>query len=274
MQVAVDGAELHYSVRGDGPALLVPSSIGTAPYDQQLAPLADFLRVVCVDPRGAGRSTGRAADLTFDVLAADLDAVRADLGVERVAVLGHSALGFLAVEYARRRPDRVSHVILVGTPPYGDMARLMRESATYFEAHADAERKQIFRDNLAALPKDASPAQQLMAQTPMRFFDPRADGRAVFVGAEPRPELIPHVLGTLAPGWTMSPLPMPILIGLGAQDYVVPPTLWDEPIRALPTATRHVFERSGHQPFFEESQQFRQVVHRWMGEISPRSLDA
>jgi proline iminopeptidase len=111
MRVPVKGAELHCSARGEGPACLVPSAIGTKPYERLVAPpVSDRLRLVFVDLRGGGESTGEPTDLTFDVLADDLDAVRARLGIERIAVLGHSILGMVAIEYGRRRPDRVSHV--------------------------------------------------------------------------------------------------------------------------------------------------------------------
>jgi pimeloyl-ACP methyl ester carboxylesterase len=59
--------------------------------------------------------------LTFYVLTVDLEAIRHTLGIECVSILGHSILGTLAIEYARRCPENVSHVIAVGTPPKGDM---------------------------------------------------------------------------------------------------------------------------------------------------------
>ena len=269
MKVSVEGAEIHYTTSGQGPACLVLSGIGTRPYQQQLGPSLDAgLRLVYVDPRGAGQSTGQAADLTLDVLARDLEAVRRDAGAERVAVLGHSALGFLAIEYARRCPDTVSHVILVGTPPFGDMGALVAKGRSFFEAHASDERKQLLRDNLAALPPGASPGRFLLAQTPMRFFDPRADGAAVFAGAEVRPEFLPHVLGKLAPGWDVTAgadaLRMPILIALGRHDYVVPYVLWDEVASRLPHARVRIFDHSGHQPFHEEPAAFADAVTDWM----------
>ena len=147
--VAVDGAELFYTVRGRGPVCLVPSAIGTRPYELMMpAPLTERLRLVHVDLRGGGRSTGHAADLTFDVLAGDFEAIRADLGVDRVAVLGHSILGMLAFEYGRRCPERVSHVIAVGTPPQGDMREVAAAAAGFFEEDASDERKRILRENL------------------------------------------------------------------------------------------------------------------------------
>jgi pimeloyl-ACP methyl ester carboxylesterase len=110
MKISVDGAELHYSTLGSGSPCMVLSAIGTKPYIRMTsAALSSRQTLVYVDLRGGGRSTGSAADLTFDVLAADLEAVRGELGAERVAVLGHSVLGILAIEYARRCPLAVSH---------------------------------------------------------------------------------------------------------------------------------------------------------------------
>jgi proline iminopeptidase len=269
MNVPVERAEIHYSARGQGPACLVLSGIGTRPYELQLgAPLDQRLRLVYVDPRGAGRSTGEAAELTFDVLAQDLEAVRRDLGGARVAVLGHSALGLLAVEYARRCPEGISHVILVGTPPFGDMAALKAKATPFFEAQASIERKRILRENMAALPAGASPGQLVLAQTPMRFFDPRADAAPLFAGAEIRPQFLPHVLGKLAPAWDItagaSALQTPIFIALGRHDYLVPHVLWDGVAGLLPRATVRIFEQSGHQPFYEEPALFADAVTDWM----------
>ena len=82
--MSVTGAELFYSTRGNGPACLVLSAIGAEPYKRLTPPqLSDQLRLVYVDLRGSGRSTGEPTDLTFDVLAADLEAMRADLAVDR-----------------------------------------------------------------------------------------------------------------------------------------------------------------------------------------------
>lgn len=102
MIVPVKGAELFYSSRGSGPVCLVLSAIGTRPYEAQTPPqLSDRLRLVYVDLRGSGRSEGEPTDLTFDVL---------------------------AIEYSRRCPRSVSHVIAVGTPPSGDIRSAMPSS--------------------------------------------------------------------------------------------------------------------------------------------------
>ncbi|EYB68643.1 alpha/beta hydrolase [Deinococcus phoenicis] len=76
-------------------------------------------RVVYLDQRGSGRSgpledTEQGADtLDLDTLVADLEALRAYLGAERIVPLGHGFGALVALEYARRHPDRTARVIVV-----------------------------------------------------------------------------------------------------------------------------------------------------------------
>ena len=85
----------------------------------ELAGLADRFRVVFYDQRGRGQSfAGEGpADVTLAGEVEDLDRIRAWAGVDAVALLGHSWGGLLAMEFAIRHPDRVSHLILLNTAP-------------------------------------------------------------------------------------------------------------------------------------------------------------
>ena len=161
MIVQAAGADLNYVTRGQGPVCVVLSSIGTKPYELQMPrALDERFTMAFVDVRGSGLSTGDPASLGFDVLADDLEAIRRALGVPRVIVLGHSIVGMLAIEYARRHPETVSHAIVVGTPPKGDMAALVAQSTAYFQAHASDERKQVLQENLSKLPPARRPARR------------------------------------------------------------------------------------------------------------------
>ena len=267
MIVQAAGAELQCVTRGRGPVCLVLTTIGTKPYERQLpAALDDRFTLAFVDVRGSGRSTGTVTDLTFDLMAADLEAVRTALGAPRVVVLGHSIAGMLAIEYARRHPETVSHAIVVGSPPRGDMAVLLAASTAFFQERASAERKRLLQEKMAGLPPGASPAEGMYAQTPMRFFDPLYDARPLFADSQPRPEVLRHLLGTLAPTWDVTagdPLRAPTLLVHGRHDYTVPYVLWDDVLPRLPTATMRLFERSGHQPFVEEPARFSEEMSAW-----------
>jgi proline iminopeptidase len=280
MQVPVSGAELHVSIpfAADASArvCLVPSGMGTRPYEKQLpASLARVLQPVLVDLRGSGQSTGNPVDLSFDVLAQDLDSVRQAIGAEQVVVLGHSIMGALAVEYARRKPRSVSHLVLVGTPPSADMAALAARSAAFFEQHASPERKQALAQNLASLPSDPrerTPFAYMLAQTPQRFFDARRDVAPLFEGAAFSMAFFTHLMGKLTPGWDIqsAPLDTPLLLALGRHDYTVPHVVWDGVWESLaervPRARRELFQSSGHQPFCEEPERFTTAVREWLAQ--------
>jgi len=274
MTVTVDGAELFCSVRGSGSACLVLSIVGTRLYERQMPEsLNRHLQLVFVDLRGCGQSTGDAADLTFARLAADLEAIRVQLGVHRIAVIGHSILGVLAIEYARRCSDTVSHVVAVGTPPRGDLTWLTAEATAFFERDASAERKKILRENVARLPANPSFEQIILAQTPTRFFDPHTDAAPLYEGAVMRPSLLARS-SALTGSWDVradaGDSTAPILLAHGRYDYTVPHVLWEGLTSTLPSTTFHLFERSGHQPFYEEPERFVEVVTSWM-RSTPRS---
>jgi proline iminopeptidase len=96
----------------------------------ELDRLAASFRLVYYDQRGRGRSAEgvRPEDVTVRSELDDIDRVRRHFGLESVAVLGHSWGGVLAMEYATRHPERVSHLILLDTAPASaDDFRTFRE---------------------------------------------------------------------------------------------------------------------------------------------------
>jgi pimeloyl-ACP methyl ester carboxylesterase len=55
-----------------------------------------------------------------------------------------------------------------------------------------------------------------------------------------------------------------INVAQGRDDDTVPYTLWDGIVPRLPRASFHLFDRSGHQPFFEERAEFTARVLAWL----------
>ena len=106
------------SGRPDGaPAVFLhggPGS-GTSPNARRFFDPAHY-RIVLIDQRGAGRSTPVAElreNTTWD-LVADLDRLRAHLGIAKWLVFGGSWGSTLALAYAESHPDRVSALVLRG----------------------------------------------------------------------------------------------------------------------------------------------------------------
>ena len=73
-------------------------------------------RIVVFDQRGCGRSTPHASleDNTTPHLIADIEALRAHLGIARWQVFGGSWGSTLALSYAETHPDRVTELVLRG----------------------------------------------------------------------------------------------------------------------------------------------------------------
>lgn len=70
--------------------------------------------IVRYDGRGNGLSEWDVADVSFEAWIHDLETVVDAAGLEKFALMGHSQGGAIAIAYAARHPERVSHLILCG----------------------------------------------------------------------------------------------------------------------------------------------------------------
>jgi pimeloyl-ACP methyl ester carboxylesterase/DNA-binding CsgD family transcriptional regulator len=75
------------------------------------------------DQRGCGLSDWAPASVSLDAWISDLDAVVNALGLTRFALFGMSHGGAVAIAYAARHPERVSHLVLLGAPVQGRLRR-------------------------------------------------------------------------------------------------------------------------------------------------------
>ena len=138
-----DQTRLAYAVHGRGAPLVRTSTWLThLEFDWEsplwrhwLEGLADGRMVLRYDERGCGLSDRDIDDVSLDARVADLEAVIDAAGFDRVALLGMSQGGPVAVAFAARRPERVSHLVLFATFARG---RLMRDPSP-----SDREQAQV-----------------------------------------------------------------------------------------------------------------------------------
>lgn len=276
--VSVPGAELAYVVEGEGvPTLVVGSSVYyPRTFSQELR---QNLKLVFVDLRHFAPSDGSLPDeeFTLDRYAADIDAVREHLGFETVIVMGHSMHGMFALEYARRYPERVSNVVMIGSPPAGLMAT-GEASAAFFEADASDERKQVLQQNIAAFGAEEyaklaafssgdDVINQYVVNGPLYWYDATYDAAPLWQDMYVNMESFFLVMGQIGlydlaqgPG----EIRVPVFSALGRYDYVVPYTMWDGAEEKLADLTIHLFENSGHTPQLEEPEEFDRVLLEWL----------
>ncbi len=283
-KVALHGTELGYLVEGTGtPCLAVGSTVFWPPTFSQ--ELRKHLKLIFADTRfiRPPQEPSEHEDLTLDILLDDIDQVRRGAGLDRAVVLGHSALGILALEYARKYPQHASHVVMIGTPPYplvefdGPNIDFVAEAKDFWEADASDERKAILKRNQANLTEErlsqTPPGKAFgvwyLAHAPMVWFDPTYDASWLFNPIEFDSPTFNHFLSVILKdydiGKTLRQVEAPIFLALGRYDYLVPHILWDKPRDGVANLASHLFERSGHYPMMEQSELFDSKLRAWLG---------
>ena len=126
--VEANGLRQHYlDSGGDGPVLvLVPGLTANAHSFGGLlaAGLAERLRVLAFDARGRGLTDRPETGYTMADHAADLLGALDALGLEQVALGGHSFGGLLTYFIAAHHPDRVGRAVVLDAPVEIDLAIL------------------------------------------------------------------------------------------------------------------------------------------------------
>jgi proline iminopeptidase len=275
----VEGATLYYRDIGQGPPIILLH--GGPGFDHQyLLPdmdrLADAFRLIYYDQRGRGRSAANVqpANVSLQSEMDDLEALRVSLHLERTAILGHSWGGLLAMEYALRHPERVSHLILLNTAPAS------HDDCTLFEHERDAK-----------IPGGVELLSDLRSRPGFAEGDrePRVAYYRVYYGVTLRaPELLDRLIEHLQSGWTpedvlraraiadrlwretyesteynllpqLTRLSIPTLILHGDYDFV-PLTCMAHIAEAIPVARLSVLRDCGHFSYLERPDEVRSAL--------------
>jgi proline iminopeptidase len=155
----------------------------------ELDRLAMSFRLIYYDQRGRGRSADgvQPEEVSLASELDDLERIRRHFGLETTGVLGHSWGGLLAMEYALRYPQRVSHLILLNTAPPS------HDGIVRLRAHLRSRRSPGDAEALASLSADRAHGD-LEAEA--------AYYRIHFRPAFHRPEHLEQVVGRLRENFT------------------------------------------------------------------------
>ena len=117
-----DGVRLAYATTGNGPPLVKASNWlthldfewGSPIWRHWYTALSLHHRLVRYDERGNGMSERDVSDVSFDTWVRDLETVVDAAGLDRFPLLGISRGGAIAIAYAVKHPERVTHLVLYG----------------------------------------------------------------------------------------------------------------------------------------------------------------
>jgi proline-specific peptidase len=241
---------------------------------------ADGRALVLYDQFGCGRSD-RPAEVTWGVglFLEELDAVRDQLELERVHLLGTSWGGMLALEHALARPGSLASLVLSST----------LASAEEWQAEARRLRDELPLDALAALER-LELAGTVDGPEYERALEP-FDDRHFYRGAVTPPELErmqeergreayramwgPNewtLTGALQ-GWDvrsrLAEIDVPTLVLRGRYDLSTP-AIAATLVGGIRGSREVVFEESSHTPVLEETDRYLEVVGDFLREVELR----
>lgn len=271
--VTVDGTKLTYQIEGKGiPCLVLETD--PAYYSENLR---DHLEMHFINARYSAKDYTPILpeEYTLKTLFHDIDTLRAAMGLEKFAIMGHSIHGAVAYEYAKRFPEHVSHIIMIGTPD--NTGPELYDAASRHWANASEERKKLYEENMAKIKEnleELTPKEAFVkigaAQGPQRWYDAGFDATEYYERQTMNFDLVEHLFGKLFADYTMfndeEHPNIPTFVAIGKSDYMVPYTLWEGKYDSFPNLTISYFDRSGHTPQLEESDLFDKRLLEWINE--------
>jgi len=273
----------EYVSRGKGPATLLvhPGGPGlTYHYLRGLLKLANaHLRVVLFNPRGVGHSWAprRASEYTVGQMAEDVEAIRKALRIRELHLLGYSAGGFVALEYAHRYPQRLTSLLLCATAGSAEEAV---QSARAVLAVATLRQRKRLRE-LTRAKAFSSPEYQALAEAVFRPFEtrflkgPHPDWKAT----RPTPAVYRAMMsrhgdefkvdGTLA-RWDgrkyYSKIEIPTLVLVGRYDFFLRAAVRMN--ERIDPAHLRVLPRSSHMAILEQPREFLGATREFLMDVT------
>jgi proline-specific peptidase len=270
--------ELHPTT-GKLPLLVLHGGPGF-PHDylEDLGGLADDGRaVVFYDQLGCGKSThaDNSSLWVMDTFVDEVSAIRHGLGLDEVHLLGHSWGGWLALEYALRRPPGLASIILASTcasvPAFAAETKRLKGLLP-----TDVQRT-IDHHEAAGTTHDDAYVEATMAYYTRWVcrLDPFPDHvmrsftnlREEVYGTMQGPEW--NVTGNLK-DWDVThrlgELELPVLITSGKHDEMTPALIMPL-VEGIRGAESVLFEESAHLAMAEEPGRYRQAVESFLRRV-------
>ncbi|MFE2119156.1 alpha/beta fold hydrolase [Rhodococcus aetherivorans] len=275
-RVPIRDTSLYVDVVGQGPPLVVMHGGPSADMwtMQAFRQCADRFTLVFYDHRCNGRSIGAPVEtMTWENLTADADALRESLGFERWAVLGHSFGGQVALEYALRYPERVSHLVLLDTGADSHWER-QNVPKVLLERGYSREKAELARRWFTGefTPREYFPIFAQIGDA--YFYRSGLDilARELSSGAwrsRLRPAPLIFAGRHLLKDWTVTDrlceITAPTLVVAGREDFVFPPECQRELAAGILGARLRIIDRAGHNPHDEQTAEVMEAVTDFLG---------
>lgn len=282
MKARIRGTEIWFDINGsslvpNGPRMVekpVAFVLHGGPggdhsyYKPGLDPLTDKMQLVYIDHRGQGRSgRGERSTYTLENNVEDLEALRVHLGLDKIVLFGASYGGMVALSYAVRYPQNVSHLIALVTSAHA--GTLERAKELLAERGTD-EQKRVCE---ALWEGNFQTEEELLhyfdVMEPLYSYsykpDMPKDGleRGIY-SIDAINEGFSGFLRTYDVRDQLRNITCPTLVVAGRHDWICPPEYSEEIASLIPHADLRIFERSSHDVISDEPNELFDVIRGFL----------
>jgi pimeloyl-ACP methyl ester carboxylesterase len=112
----IDDIRIYYEIYGEGiPLLLFHGNGGSIQnFEFQIPELSKHFKVIAVDSRAQGRSTDSNKEITYDLMASDMNELINKLNLDSVSIFGWSDGGNIGLELAYAHPEKIKKLVTLG----------------------------------------------------------------------------------------------------------------------------------------------------------------
>jgi pimeloyl-ACP methyl ester carboxylesterase len=266
--IPVEAGELDVLIEGREGVRTVAALHPTESMHEALPLLAEVTeaRIVCVNPRGMGRSSAHrdVRDATIDGMAADLEQVRNALGFRQWVVWGMSGGGGVAMAAARWHPEGIEALILDSADPC--FATTLADPACVL---SPLNPRWVDVMPAAAEEDDGGGPLDWTLLPDVGWVLRRGQGPALMVSQrEPSTQMslvMPSLLTFDARPW-LGAIRVPTLVLAGSVDPVVPLAHARALHEAIPGASLAVINGAGHVPITDRPDEVTDLVRRFLAQ--------
>ena len=282
MRAKIRDTEIYFDIEGAGlvthtspmyekPVMFVvhggPGADHTS-HRTSLAPLTQQLQLVYFDHRGQGRSArGDKKTYTLDNNVEDMEALRQHLGLDKIVVMGTSYGGMVALTYATRYPQNVSHLIVVATAAsYEFLAKAKENLAAKGTPEQQEIAKYLWEGNFAD-EEHLHEYFQVMASMYSLNYNPekvKSDWQKTILSVDAINVAFSTFLRSYDVREQLPKITAPTLVIGGKYDWICPPEFSQEIAQGIPNSRLIVMEKSGHSVRSDQPEELRQAITQFL----------
>lgn len=255
--ITTDQGIVHYEVYGRGrPVILLHGWLGSwGLWQETMSRLGQYYRTYALDFWGFGESGKKRETYAVQDFVGLVDQFMEQLGISQAPLVGHSMGGTVSLSVAIQFPQRVSKVVVVGSPIVGSslslLLKLFGRRPIAFVVYNNLWVFQLSYHIMASMYSRDKRWPQMMDRDTSKLT---LESFLLSIASLRRTDLRP----------LLNMIKVPVMGMYGDKDIVVHPRQWEPLKKGLPNARIERFHKAGHFIMLDEPQNFMDALKSFL----------